>query len=165
MEKTYKRWRKQLDDFDGAMDDLPALEQDMRVWGTFAPAVPALFDAVIRESAAYRASASELRRWMDAHEREFGEPDEFGRRLRSCIEGARRLKGLIDALNREKSMAEAAYPEMAGGSLKDTKTVALGAPMEAEKAAVEHKNGSGPAVRAAETPGNHDPVNSQRPPA
>jgi hypothetical protein len=145
MEKTYKRWRKQLDDFDGAVDGLPALEHGMRVWGPFAPALPALFDAVLRERAAYKATANGLRSWMDMHGKDLGGPEEFGALLRSTIEAARRLKGLVDALHREKAIAEAAYPEMAGGSLKDTAAVALGASVEAEKVADNHTNGSAPA--------------------
>jgi hypothetical protein len=134
MEKTYKRWKKQLDDFDAAVDGLAGLEQSMRTWGAFAPAIPALFDALIRERTVYKVTASDLRSWMDAHT-DGGEPDELGQRLLASIEGARRVKGLIDALNREKAIAEAAYPEMAGGSLKDTGAPTMGAPVEAEKRA------------------------------
>jgi hypothetical protein len=50
MENAYKRRNKQLDDFDGAVDALPALERDMCTWGTLVHVVPARFDAVIRET-------------------------------------------------------------------------------------------------------------------
>jgi hypothetical protein len=135
MDTIHKRWKKQLDDFDSAVDPLPSLEQEMRVWVSFAPAVHALFDAVMRERIAYKATAGELRQWMDAHEKDIRDPEEFGRRLRATIEAARRLKGVLDAFNREKAVAEAAYPEMAGGSLKDTRIVGLGVPVEESKPA------------------------------
>jgi hypothetical protein len=149
MEKTYKRWQKQLDDFDVALKAIPALEQDVRVWGAFAPAVPALFDALIRETLSYRTTAGELRTWMDAHGGGEEQAD-FSARLRSCIEAARRLKGLIDAFNREKVVAEAAFPELAGGSIKDTPvattatTPTTGPPVsvETEKAPATHANGA-----------------------
>jgi hypothetical protein len=168
MERIYKPWKKQLDEFDAAVEGLPALEQSMRIWGSFAPAVPALFDAVIRERNAYMATAAELRRWMDAHDKELGEPEEFGKRLRATIEGARRLKGLIDALNREKTIAETAYPEMAGGSLKDTSAVPIAAPApaekkEKEKATDDHKDAPQPEERRGETAGNRDNAAAPRP--
>jgi hypothetical protein len=42
MDEAYKRWKKQLGEFDTAVDGLPILEQGMLVWGAFAPAAPAL---------------------------------------------------------------------------------------------------------------------------
>jgi hypothetical protein len=150
MEKAYRRWKRQLDEFDAAVDALPTLEQGMQVWGAFAPALPALFDAVLRERTAYKATASELRRWMDEHDKEMSEPVEFGERLRSTIDGARRLKGLMDALYREKAVAETAYPEMAGGSLKDTGAIALGAAADVDKV-----------VEPREIAGNHERVAPQ----
>lgn len=162
MDKMYKPWKKELDDFDGAVDGLPALEYGMRIWGSFAPAVPALFDAVIRERTAYKLTAGELRRWMDAHDKDAGEADEFGKRLRATIEGARQLNGLIDALNRERAIAERAYPEMAGGSLRETGAVEVAAPAQAGKAMSDGKDGPGPGERSRELGGNHEDAPAPR---
>ena len=156
MDKMYKPWKKELDDFDGAVDGLPALERGMRIWGSFAPAVPALFDAVIRERTAYKVTAGELRRWIDAQDEDPGEPHEFGKRLRATIEGARQLNGLIDALNRERAIAERAYPEMTGGSLRETAALAVAAPGQAGKAMSDGKDGAGAGGRSPELGGNQE---------
>ena len=122
MNKTFTQWNKQLDDFDGATKALPGLANDVRMWGVFAPALPALYDAVLREMDAYQVTAGELRGWMHAHEHEaeVGDPVELGKRLQATITASRRLKSVIDAYNREKAIADAEFPELAGGSLKDT---------------------------------------------
>ena len=120
MDKLYAGWRKQLDEFDGAVLALSSLERGVRVWGALAPAVPALFDAMMREVGLYGESARALRTWMAEHDKDAGDPAEFGKYVLGTIDAARRLKGVIDAYNREKVFAEAAYPEMAGGSLKQT---------------------------------------------
>jgi len=57
MNKTFTQWNKQLDDFDGATKALPGLANDVRMWGVFAPALPALYDAVLREMDAYQVTA------------------------------------------------------------------------------------------------------------
>jgi hypothetical protein len=120
MNKAFKPWQKQLDDFDAAVNGFLALETTARLWGAVAPAVPALFDALVRYTVTYRSTAGELRAWIEAHEDDTGSVEDFATRLFATIESARRVKGLIDAYDREKAIAETLYPELAGGSLKDT---------------------------------------------
>jgi hypothetical protein len=126
MNKTYAQWKKQLDEFDVIVDAIPALEESVRVWGVFAPAVPALYDAVIRELDSYKLSAGRLRDWIAGHEKDRGDPVEFGEHLRETIFASRRLKGLVDAYNREKAVVDEAFPEVAGGALKDANVGSTG---------------------------------------
>jgi hypothetical protein len=127
MDTMYGQWRKQLDEFDAIIDTIPALEESVHVWGVFAPAVPALYSAVIYELDSYKVFAATLREWIAAHEKEPGDPVEFGKHLRDTIFAARRLKGVIDAYNREKAVVDEAFPEVAGMALKDANVSGPGA--------------------------------------
>jgi hypothetical protein len=145
MNKTYAQWKKQLDEFDTVTDAIPPLAESVRVWGVFAPAVPALYDAVLRELDVYKASAAQLRGFIVAHEKDQGDPIEFGEHLRDTIFAARRLKGLIDAYNREKAIVDAAFPEVAGGALKDANVGTFGAPAATKGEGDDRSGGAVPA--------------------
>jgi len=115
MDRTHAEWAKQLDEIDHAADAIPALARSIGTWSLVAPAVPALFDAVIDAVRVYQVAAKDFRQWLDAAKGEAGHAVELNKRVAPTLHAASRLKALIDAYNREKAIAEAASRERPSG--------------------------------------------------